>query len=175
MAEVWHMVPRFGYVSKDTIDDDVIHKLIINNLLEVCLSSLELNLCYDSESESLLTASVPPAQDHGGTLLAAEFQNLYGFEVATALRYLPALDPAAVQASKAMSSSLQWISASVDYLARRLEKLKRTDIQTSVIYSRIRLFSVRFLLEFVSRSVKDVSARLEFKQNALAEQSFRRM
>ncbi|KAG2044131.1 hypothetical protein BDR03DRAFT_940829, partial [Suillus americanus] len=36
-----------------------------------------------------------------------------------------------MQASKATSS--QWISASVDELARRLEKLKRTDIQTCIL------------------------------------------
>ncbi|KAG1863127.1 hypothetical protein F4604DRAFT_1785458 [Suillus subluteus] len=54
--------------------------------------------------KSLLTASVPPACTRSrGTLLAAEFQNLYGLEVATALHTppiisaSPALDPAAVQ------------------------------------------------------------------------------
>ncbi|KAG1847164.1 hypothetical protein DFJ58DRAFT_798273 [Suillus subalutaceus] len=55
----------------------------------------------------LLTASVPPACTRSrGTLLAAEFQNLYGLNLATAV----------------------WISASVDDIPRRLEKLKRTDI-----------------------------------------------
>ncbi|KAG1851903.1 hypothetical protein F4604DRAFT_1806246 [Suillus subluteus] len=58
--------------------------------------------------KSLLTASVPPARTRSrGTLLVAEFQNLYGLEVATALRTPPiisaspgpALDPAAVQLS----------------------------------------------------------------------------
>ncbi|KAG1863882.1 hypothetical protein F4604DRAFT_2028772 [Suillus subluteus] len=87
--------------------------------------------------KSLLTASVPPACTRSrGTLLAAEFQNLYGPEVATALRTppvissSPALDSAAMQASKGMS--LPWISASVDDLARHLKKLKRTDIQTCI-------------------------------------------
>ncbi|KAG1836075.1 hypothetical protein DFJ58DRAFT_749929 [Suillus subalutaceus] len=57
--------------------------------------------------KSLLTASVPPACTRSrGTLLAAEFQNLYGLNLATTL----------------------WISASVDDIPRRLEKLKRTDI-----------------------------------------------
>jgi hypothetical protein len=88
--------------------------------------------------KSLSTVSVPPAcaRSHG-TLLAAEFQNLYGLEVATALRTppviisaSPALDSVNMRASKAMS--LPWISASVDDLARRLEKLKRTDIQICI-------------------------------------------
>ncbi|KAG1883069.1 hypothetical protein F4604DRAFT_1740639 [Suillus subluteus] len=63
--------------------------------------------------KSLLTASVPPACTRSrGTLLVAEFQNLYGLEVATALRTppiisaSPALDPAAVQVSKPCLYSL---------------------------------------------------------------------
>ncbi|KAG1860298.1 hypothetical protein DFJ58DRAFT_744495 [Suillus subalutaceus] len=193
------------------------------NLCNVCVS-LETSQ-YDSES--LLTASVPPACTRSrGTLIAAEFQNLYGLEVAAALRTppvisAPPLNPAAVQASKAMS--LQWISASVDDPARRLEKLKRTDIQICIprlapryrtLYNKLShrktcdaliipsnayctyfmleqvfwavfcqilahefgvLVTERLSQEIVSRFVKDMSARLECKQNALAEQSFRRM
>ncbi|KAG1905577.1 uncharacterized protein F5891DRAFT_1170541 [Suillus fuscotomentosus] len=82
--------------------------------------------------KSLLTAPVPPAcRRTRGTLLAAEFQKLYGPEVATALHTPPvisaslAIDSAATQVSEAMS--LPWISASIDDLARHLEKLNRTD------------------------------------------------
>ncbi|KAG1864828.1 hypothetical protein F4604DRAFT_1905289 [Suillus subluteus] len=158
------------------------------NLCNVCVSLKTPQ--YDSES--LLTASVPPACTRSrGTLLAAEFQNLYGLKVATALRTppvisAPPLDPAAVQASKAMS--LQWISASVDDPARRLEKLKRTDIQTSLIEKCVMhsliipgdVYYTYFMLEqvfweIVSRSVKDMSARLECKQNALAEPTRRKL
>ncbi|KAG1755667.1 hypothetical protein EDB19DRAFT_422258 [Suillus lakei] len=75
---------------------------------------------------SLLTAPVPPACTRTrGTLLAAEFQKLYGPEVATALHTPPiisaslTINSAATRASEAMS--LPWILASVDDLARRLE------------------------------------------------------
>ncbi|KAG1903712.1 uncharacterized protein F5891DRAFT_1276393, partial [Suillus fuscotomentosus] len=87
--------------------------------------------------KSLLTAPVPPAcRRTWGTLLAAEFQNLYGPEVATALHTPPvisaslAIDSASTQVSEAMS--LPWISASVDDLARHLEKLNCTDIKTCI-------------------------------------------
>ncbi|KAG1881318.1 hypothetical protein F4604DRAFT_1678887 [Suillus subluteus] len=85
----------------------------------------ELNVCVSLEtsqydSESLLTAPVSFR-----TCTVSRWQLLYVLLLSSSAS--PALDPAAVQASKAMS--LQWISASVDDLARRLEKLKRTDIQ----------------------------------------------
>ncbi|KAG2151189.1 uncharacterized protein EDB93DRAFT_300919 [Suillus bovinus] len=87
--------------------------------------------------ESLSTVPVPPGcATTRGTLLAAEFHNLYGPEVATALRTPPvisvslAIDSAAMRASEAMS--LLWISASVDDLTSRLEKLRRTDVQLCI-------------------------------------------
>ncbi|KAG1854292.1 hypothetical protein F4604DRAFT_1686129 [Suillus subluteus] len=73
--------------------------------------------------KSLLTASVPPACARSrGTLFAAEFQNLYGLNLATAL---------------------------------------------------IRLFSVRFLLEIVSRSVKDISGDKALYTRSYLDEKYR--
>jgi hypothetical protein len=68
------------------------------------------------------------------TILAAEFQALYGETLASALRTPPSLhaffdmDTAALKASDAMS--FPWICAPLHDLTRKLEKLSRADIQT---------------------------------------------
>ncbi|KAG1737048.1 hypothetical protein EDB19DRAFT_1910051 [Suillus lakei] len=88
-------------------------------------------------SSRVSTVPVPPGcTATRGTLLAAEFHNLYGPEVATALRTPPvisvslAIDSAAMRASEAMS--LPWISASIDDITSRLEKLRRSDVQLCI-------------------------------------------
>jgi len=68
------------------------------------------------------------------TILAAEFQALYGGTLASALRTPPSLhtyfdmDTAALKVSDAMS--FPWICALRHDLTRKLEKLSRADIQT---------------------------------------------
>ncbi|KAG1863776.1 hypothetical protein F4604DRAFT_1784930 [Suillus subluteus] len=146
--------------------------------------------------KSLLTTSVPPARTRSrGTLLVAEFQNLYGLEVATALRTppiisaSPALDPAAVQlshrktcdalANHARQRALHLFHAGASvlgdvYLAY-FPFLSCYLLSDKAVFCQILahefgvLVAGRLSQEIVSRSVKDMSVHLECKQNALAE------
>ncbi|KAG2349637.1 hypothetical protein BDR05DRAFT_955512 [Suillus weaverae] len=82
--------------------------------------------------ESLLTAPVPP----GGTLLAAELQNLYGIDSEVAAVTSAHL----LLLIQRLYRSSPWISASINDLARRLEKLNRTDVQRCICRSAPRYY-----------------------------------
>jgi hypothetical protein len=73
------------------------------------------------------------------TILTAYFETIYGEHVARALRAPPEItavfDVPSVSSAAAADLSMPWISASLDDLTRRMEKLSRADIQ--VCLSRI--------------------------------------
>ncbi|KAG1834029.1 hypothetical protein F4604DRAFT_1963829 [Suillus subluteus] len=117
------LVPRYKNGCVDFIMRDL-------SARKTQLSSLTHEDLLDQLSSTAVPIGCPRTRS---TVLAAEFEKLYGEQVAIALRAPPevvaVIGVPHASSAASVELSMTWLSVSIDELTRRLEKVSRADIQ----------------------------------------------